>query len=321
VTLTFLTPIGAVAAVAVVIPLVALALHERRLRRLRETLRLEQPSFRARLPSLLALASIPLLIALALTQPVLRSTRPQLVRTDAQAFYVFDISRSMLASSGPHGTTRIVRATDDALRMRTTLGEIPSGVASMTDRVLPIVFPTDDQEVYAAALAESVRIESPPPRGFERIGTLFESLDAFGGDNFFSPDMRHRVVVVFTDGESRPAYVPTIREALAGKPRTDFVIVRISRPGERIWHGVAADRAYRTDPYAPAMIAQILRVTHGQAFNEGQLSQATAAVRRDLGSGPVVRRGETLRVISLGRWIALAALVPLAFVLWHRSLV
>jgi hypothetical protein len=321
VNLTFLTPLGGLVALAVVVPLAALALHERRLRRVRAALGLEQSELRARIPSILAVASIPLLIALALTQPVLRSTRPQHVRTDAQAFYVFDISGSMLASSGPHRPTRLARATGDALRMRTSLGDIPSGVASMTDRVLPIVFPTDDQEVFAAALAESVRIESPPPRGFDRTGTLFESLDAFGGDNFFDPGIRHRLVVVFTDGESRPSYVPTIREALAGAPRTDFVIVRVSHPGERIWDGLAADKAWRPAPDAAQMVDQLVSITHGQAFDEGQLGRATAAARRDLGTGPVARHGQTLRVVSLGRWIALAALLPLAFVLWNRSLV
>ncbi len=39
------------------------------------------------------------------------------------------------------------------------------------------------------------------------------------------------------------------------------------------------------------------------------------------GRGPVVERGETLDVISLGRWFALAALVPLGFLLWRRNLV
>jgi hypothetical protein len=321
VTLIFLTPVGAAVAGAAVLPLAGLALHERRLRRLRDVLRLRQPPLRGRAPSMVALAAIPALVGLALAQPVLRSTRAQFVRTDAQAFYVFDVSRSMLASSSSHGPTRLQRAARAALRMRTDLGSVPSGVASMTDRVLPLVFPTADQEVFAAALEESLRIESPPPRGFDTVGTLFESLDALAGTNFFNPGIKHRLAIVLTDGESRPYFVPTLREALAGKPRTDFVIVRFWHSGERIRSGEPGDGGYRPDPASERMVDQLAAITHGSVFDEGHLSQAVAKARDLLGTGPVEKRGQTLRVVSLARWIALAALVPLTFVLWRRNLV
>ncbi len=320
-TLIFLTPIGAVVAVAVIVPLAGLALHERRLRRLRAVLQLEQPPLRRRAPSLLALATIPALISLALTQPVLKSTRAQYVRTDAQTFYAFDISRSMLASSGSHSATRLQRAAQAALQLRTELGNVPGGVASMTDRVLPLLFPTPDQEVFAATLDESLRIESPPPRGFDTVGTLFESLDAFAGTNMFDPGITHRLVFLFTDGESRPYFVPTLRDALAAKPRTDFVIIRFWNPGERIRAGGPGDGAYRPDPTSAAMVAQLVGITHGYAFDENRLSAAASTARKLLGSGPVLKRGETLHVISLARWIALSALIPLGFILWRRSLI
>ena len=69
------------------------------------------------------------------------------------------------------------------------------------------------------------------------------------------------------------------------------------------------------------MVAQLAGITHGYAFDEGQLSKAIAKARNLLGTGPVDKRGQTLRVISLARWIALAALLPLGFVLWRRNLV
>lgn len=319
--LTFLTPLGAAVAVAAIVPLAGLALHERRLRRLRDVLRLEQPALRARLPSILALAAVPVLIGLALAQPVLRSTRPQYVRTDAEAVYVVDVSRSMLASSGSHGATRLERAARAALHMRTALATVPSGVASMTDRVLPLVFPTPDEEVFAATLAESLHIESPPPRGFDKVGTLFESLDALGGTNFFDPGIKHRLAIVLTDGESRPSYLPTLRDALAGKPRTDFLIIRFWRSGERIHDADPGDRAYRPDPGGARMTAQLAQVTHGYAFDASDLSGAIAKARALLGTGPVHKQGESLHVISLARWIALASLLPIAFILWRRDFI
>lgn len=308
-------------AAAAVVPLAALVLHERRLRHLRNVLGLGEPELRGRTSTLLALAAVPALIGLALAQPVIRSDRTQRVRTDAQAFYVFDVSRSMLASSGSHGRTRLERAATDALRMHTALGSVPSGVASMTDRVLPVVFPTSDEEVFAAALTESLRIESPPPRGFEPVGTLFGSLDGLAGTAFFNPGIKHRLAIVLTDGESRPYYVPDLRDALAGKPRTDFVIVRFWRPGERIWNGDTFDQRYRPVGSSEPMVRQLAGITHGYAFDENQLSKAIAKARELLGTGPLEKRGQTLHVVALARWIVLAALVPLAFVLWRRNLV
>ena len=63
-----------------------------------------------------------------------RSRHPtQPVRSDAQAFYVFDISRSMLAAPGRDRATRLDRAARAALRMRTALAGIPAG-ARVDDR-------------------------------------------------------------------------------------------------------------------------------------------------------------------------------------------
>lgn len=270
---------------------------------------------------MLALAAVPALFGLALTQPVLRTNQAHPVRKDAQAFYVFDVSRSMLASSGRGRTTRLDRAERAALRMRTALGSVPAGVASMTDRVVPLIFPTSDEEVFAATLAESLRIESPSPRGYDTVGTLFESLDTLAGTNFFGPGIKHRLAIVLTDGESRPYYVPELRDSLSTGPHTDFVIVRFWHHAERLWTSDPADSRYRADPSSGQMTAQLAQITHGYAFDERELSRAVAKARDLLGTGPVAERGQTLRVISLARWIALAALIPLAFVLWRRNLV
>jgi hypothetical protein len=317
----FLTPLGALFAIAAVVPLAALVLHERRLRRLRSVLQLDQPQLRRRLPTALALAAIPLLIGLALAQPVVRLTDTQRVRQDAQAFYVLDVSRSMLAASHPEARTRFERATRAALRLRAALADIPAGVASMTDRVVPHVFPTSDEEVFTASMTESMRVNSPPPRGHDPVSTLFESLDTLVGSTFFSPGTRHRLAIVLTDGESRPYYEPTLRDALAGGERPEFLIVRFWDRDERIWRGDPADRAFRADPSSERMVAQLASITDGEAFEERQLSKVAARARALVGDGPVVERGENLRVVSLARWIALAALIPLGFLLWRRSLV
>ena len=70
--LTFLTPLGALLAVGAVLPLGALLVYERRARRVRAVLGLDAPPGRSLLPKAVAVALVPVLLGLALAQPILR---------------------------------------------------------------------------------------------------------------------------------------------------------------------------------------------------------------------------------------------------------
>ena len=70
--LSFLTPVGALFILAAALPLAALWLNERRARVVRAALRVDAPPLRGRLATAVALACVPLLLGLALAQPVLR---------------------------------------------------------------------------------------------------------------------------------------------------------------------------------------------------------------------------------------------------------
>jgi hypothetical protein len=317
--LTFLTPLGGLLVLAAVFPLAALLVGEVRARRARLALRLAPPSRRLYASTAIAVALVPLLLGLALAQPVLRSEEKQQVRSDAQIFYVFDISNSMRASRGPRSPTRLERALTVARRMRLDLTDVPSGVATMSDRVLPNIFPTGDEQLFAAALAETVGVERPPPKGFEDRATTFAALDTVGGDNFFSGGVKHRLVVLLTDGESAPYFGGDLRESLRSPPRTRFVIVRMGGQGERIWVNGRLDPRYRPDANAAHATAGLAKVVEGRAFREGQVAPATAAAKRFLGTGPLEGVGRGLRAIALAPWLALASLVPLLFLLWTRN--
>lgn len=320
--LTFLTPIGATFAAGAALPLLAMLATERRARQVRHALSLEEPSRRSFAPAALALSLVPALLGLALAQPVLRQDTTQRVRADAQAFYVFDTSESMRASSRPDGPTRLTRAIKAALRMRLALPEIPSGVATMTDRVLPDLFPTPNEEVFTATLDQSVGIERPPPKGFTRRATTFAALDAFVGTDFFSPGIRHRLVILFTDGETAPYFSGDLAEELRQPPRTSFVIVRLWRPDERIYlPSGGSDPGYRPDPSSATDVRQLAAITGGGAFDEGAIGSAISAARRALGHGPIAAVGVGLHVVALAKWIVLATLVPLVALLWRRNLV
>jgi hypothetical protein len=319
--LTFLTPVGAVLAAAALLPLAALALNERGAMRARRALGLEAPDLRSRIATAVALALVPVLLGLALAQPVLQSTEKVRARTDAQIFYVFDTSISMRASPGAEAPTRLERALDAGMRMRDALREVPAGVATMTDRILPNVVPPVNDQVFANALADTVGIERPPPKGFNDTATTFAALDTFVGSNFFDPGTEHRVVVLLTDGETAPYFPGELHDALRPRPRNHFVIVRFWRSGERVYLGRRPDPSYKADPRSAQAVRTLAGTIGGRAFDEDDLGGAIRAVRSYLGKGPLAGVGEGLRVIELDRWLVLASLVPIAFLLWRRNLV
>jgi hypothetical protein len=319
--LVLLTPLGALLALGALLPAAALALNERRARRARRSLGVDGPPARSYAATVAALALVPVLLGLAVAQPVLQSTRTIHVRADAQAFYVFDTSESMRASAAPGRASRLTRALALASRMHYALREIPSGVATMTDRVLPNIFPTGSEQVFTAALADTVGIEEPPPKGFNTTATTFASLDTFAGTNFFSDGVRHRLVILFTDGETAPYFAGDLREALRPAPHTSFVIVRLGRTGERIFVGRKTDPAYSPDPTAAHATKVLASVVGGRSYSESDGDGPIRAARRYLGQGPLVDVGEGLHVVALARWLVLASFLPLAFLLWRRNIV
>ena len=317
--LSLLTPWGLLLALGAVPPIVALVASERRARRLRRALRLENPSSRRSIPAAVALVSIPCLLALAVAQPVVRVNETHRVRSDAEAFYIFDVSRSMLASAGPGERTRFDRAVAAAERLHTSLSELRSGVATLTDRVLPNVFPTADEEVFAATVERALAVNSPPPRGYETVGTLFAALDTLANRTFFTPGVSRRVAIVLTDGESAAFDAGALRESLERGPSIGFVIVRFWNADERIWNGEQPEHGYRASATSGDQVRRLASATGGTSVEEGNLRAAVTAVRERVGTGPLVDEGTALRVHALSGWLVVAALVPLALLLWRRN--
>jgi hypothetical protein len=191
----------------------------------------------------------------------------------------------------------------------------------MTDRVLPNVFPTSSEQVFAAALTDTVGIDRPPAKGFGSTATTFAALDTFVGTTFFSDGIPHRLVVLFTDGETAPYFAGDLHEALRRPPYTRFVIVRFWHDDERIFVGAKPTQGYRPDPHSAQATRSLANVVGGRAYSEGDLGGAIAGARQFLGRGPSADVGVGLHVVALARWLALAALLPLLALLWRRNLV
>jgi hypothetical protein len=312
----FLTPVAALAALGALLPLAALAVAGRRERRGRRLLELPDPPASRRLGRAAALAAVPILLGLAAAQPAVRTTSDLRVRTDAEALFVLDNSRSMLAASAPGDPSRLARAKAVAETIRDGLADIPSGVATLSDRVLPNLLPDPDPAVFRDTVAQAVGIEQPPPASTAVVATSLAPLGSVPGQNLFQPTARHRLLVVLTDGESRPFDAGRVARELRTSPSVDLLLVQVGHPGEAVFVNGKPEPGYRPDPAAHTTLESLAAATGGTLVGEGSAGRAIAAARRALGRGPVVAVGRTTRTRTLAPYLVLAALVPLLLVLW-----
>jgi hypothetical protein len=318
--LVFLTPLGGLIALAALIPLAVWRNRERRLRALREALRLPEPTPRSRLTLVGALVAVCALLGLAATQPVVATTRALPERTDAQVFVVMDTSRSMMASSAPGEPTRFDRAREIALALRLALPEVPMGVASSTSQVLPHLFPTTDRRVFEATLEDSVAIERPPPNYSASLATALQGLDAVPTKNYFPKTAEERVLVVLTDGESQPLESPSdLSSAFGGKPQVETFVVRLWDEDERIFETGAAEVGYRPIIGSDAQLEQIASLMKAEVLAESEAGQLPELVAAAVGEGPTTTREQEGRRRALMPWITLLAMLPLGFVLFRRN--
>jgi hypothetical protein len=313
--LVFLTPLAALVAVAVVLPVAAFVLAERRVATVRRLLTLQPPRGGADVRVLVSLAAVVLLLALAAAQPALSNTQTQRVRTDAEVLFVLDISQSMAAATSRRGATRLERASSAAIRLRASLASVPCGVATLTDRVLPNLLPVADVPAFDATVRQTVIINQPPPRELNVRATTFAALAAVPTSSYFSSSATHRAIVLLTDGESSFFDPAAVGRALADIPRTDFLAVQFWRSSESIYKASGKpDPNYRPDPSSKIQLASLATATNGRVFTENNVGAAAAALRTMLGHGPSRSLGHAHTTHPLAPYAALLALLPLALV-------
>ncbi|MGH3085443.1 MAG: vWA domain-containing protein, partial [Gaiellaceae bacterium] len=293
--------------------------RERRAGRIRGALRLEAPSPRSRAPVLAAVAAVPVLLGIAAGQPVLGTERTVPEREDAEAYFVLDTSRSMLASDGPGGSTRFDRAVGAASAIRDRIPQVRAGIVSMTDRLLPHVLPTTDEQVFETTLRRSIGVELPPPAfTYSTYATSYDVLAGIPQRRYFSPTAKKRVLVVLTDGESRP-FGSALGSAFPGKPGMETVFIRFWNAGERIYATGESEGSYVPDKRSEATIERAAGLVGGRAFFEDDVSAAADAVVDIVGEGETSDRTIPGARVALMPWVTLAAFLPLGFLLWRRN--
>ncbi len=318
--LTFLTPAGALLALGVLAPLAVLVTTRRHAGRVRGRLGLSEPARRRLAIALGSLGATAALVGLAAAQPVVEHDTALHLRTDAEVFVVLDISRSMLAQESVSAPMRIDRAKDAAGAFRASLPTVRVGLASLTDRLLPHLFPSASQDVFEATLARSLDIERPPPRsGFRTNVTALDSLGTVRGLRFFSPDVRKRLLVVVTDGESVPVAATRLGAIMRRQPAIGTIFVHVWGGDESVYTRGAREPQYRPDPEARELLENLARATNGSVHGEDELERAVEAARALLGSGPTAVEGETGRRWPLAPYLTALAFLPLGLVLWRRD--
>ena len=317
----FLTPEGAAVALAVVAPLAALLVLVRRARVIRGVLGLRAPERPEWIVPAAALAAFAGLVGVAAAQPAVTETRREAVRTDVEAFFVIDTSRSMLAASGEDGERRIDRAKAAAIALRNAIGDVPAGIASLTDRALPHLYPSADKQVFAQTMRRVVDVEHPPPLAPGARATSFDPLESFAGsDLFFSPTVDRRVVVVLSDAEVRRTDASLLAARIKDGAPLRVVFVHVWDDGEQIFsRDGTPEAAYRADPTSGPQLVELARLLEARTAGEGELDAAANAVRAAAGVGGATRRVERVETVALAPYAILASFVPLALLLWRRN--
>jgi hypothetical protein len=332
--LVFLSPAGALIALAVALPLAAAVVGGARRARTRALLGLAAPRSRG-LADVACLAAVPLVLGLAAAGPALRSQDGRPLLKSTEVVFVFDVSRSMGASRGAHAPTRLAQAKASALALRAAIPDVPAGISSLTTQLLPELFPIADEQAFAGTLDKAIGVLKPPPPAFQVVATTFDPLATMRDQGFFKPTTQHRTAVFFTDGESTRFFPENIGQRLTGPllPTTSFG--RIQKPQPRVkllvmhyWSARdrvyrpdrTVDAAYRPDLRAPAIVAELARDVHSRPFGPGELEDAKAALRKAVASDRKGGRVAATKTTKLAPYAAAVALFPLGLLVWRRNL-
>lgn len=294
--MTFLTPLGALVTVAALLPLGAVAFGELRVRAARRTLGLEPPPRSRRALRLALAAGAIALLGLAAAQPALTHTTSAHARTDAAALFVIDTSRSMAASATRTSPTRLDRATAAAIRLRAAIPDVPAGIATLTDRVLPDLLPVPDVSGFDGVARRAVAIESPPPSETSSVATSYAALHQVASGDYFPPQVKHRLVILLTDGESAPFNTAQVAKALPASRGYRLLSIRFWNADEAIYDADGRiEPGYHPNPIGATLLNGLATATGGRSFSEGEIGAAGSELRALAGSGPTVAAGEIVQ--------------------------
>jgi von Willebrand factor type A domain len=309
--MSFLTPLAALAALAALLPLSAAAYSRGRAAAVARRLGLDPPQWwLGRRVAVAAIAVV--LLGLAAAQPVLTDQTVARTRNDVAVLFVLDTSRSMAASLSPTSPTRLARAKQAALRLRAAIPDVPAGVATLTDRVLPDLLPVPDGAGFHAVVERGVAIEDPPPVTQATNATSYAALDDIAAGNYFTKRTTRRVIVLLTDGESNPFDPDQLAHKLSPQAGYRFLAIRFWNQNEAVFDPDGQrEPSYHPDPTGRVLLAQLASALGGRSFEESQSDDAASYLREAVGRGPTSRAQRVPGQRALAPYIAGLAILLL----------
>jgi hypothetical protein len=147
-----------------------------------------------------------------------------------------------------------------------------------------------------------VAIENPPPiETLVARVTTYAGLADIGSGNYFAPGVTRRVVVLETDGESRPFNPSAITAALAPAFGYRFLAIRFWAADEGVY-GANGRRepGYHPSPAGKLVLAQLAASLGGRSYDEADLAQADDYLHQIIGTGRTVptRRAASVRTLA-----------------------
>jgi von Willebrand factor type A domain len=320
VSLSFLSPYAAVAGLVGGLALVALRAARRRSARVESALGLAPPQRSSLLLDAGLIAAVAVLLALAAAQPVVSATAATKGREGAEVIVVVDITRSMSARRAPTEPTRLERAQRIAKELRAGVPDVRVGVASLTDRILPHLFPTLSANAFVATIDRAIGIQRPPPDRRSQRATSLGAIEDLGSANFFEAESDRRLAVVLTDGESLPIEYGRLSARLE-EGRVAAMFVHVWHEDERIFEpgGFPPGPTYRPDETAPRDLRRLAGALDGAVYAEAELPELVGAVQAQLSTGPFVGQARELQTQELAPFFVVACAFPLVLLLWRRN--
>ena len=317
--LSFLSPYAAVAGLVGGLALLALRAARRRAARVESSLRLDPPPRSTVFLDLGLIVALALLLALAAAQPVVSATASTKGRDAAEMIVVVDITRSMLARRAPTEPTRLERAQQVGKELRAGLPDVRVGVASLTDRILPHLFPTLSANAFTATIDRAIGIERPPPDRRANRATSIGAIEDLGRANFFDQGSTRRLAVVITDGETVPVEFGRLSSRLEeGQVKTLFV--HVWREDEAIFENDGTRNSlYKPDVTAPRDLRRIAGALGGAVFAEAEVPDLIETAQAQLGTGPLVGQARELKSRELAPYLVAFSAFPLLLLLWRRN--
>jgi hypothetical protein len=204
-----------------------------------------------------------------------------------------------------------------AIRLQQALSDLPMGIASMTDRSLPLIMPTTDRTLFERTIRQSLAVNQPPPSQlYPDRATTFDALIPLVGSHFYTDGVQRRLLIVYTDGESAkisPLFKLTLQR------RVTPVFVHVWQPGERIYNRGKADPRYFADPSSATALATVAKITDARVFPEGDTAAVVHAARDAVGRAGTRTHIDAYARVALAPWFVLGGVVPLGFLLWRRN--